>query len=37
VPFVILGLNIWLAIRANNGEMFELPVITDFIRNQGWA
>ncbi len=31
-----LILNIWLGIRANRGEVFELPFITNFVRQQGW-
>ncbi len=33
---VTLVVNVWLGIRANRGEVFELPVITNFIRQQGW-
>ncbi len=45
LSFVVIGcvtsvltliLNIWLGIRANRGEVFELPVITNFVRQQGW-
>ncbi len=36
-PLVTLGLVIWLAVRANKGEYITLPVITDFVKNQGWA
>ncbi|MEN4010890.1 MAG: DUF4870 domain-containing protein [Chloroflexota bacterium] len=36
-PLVTLGLLIWLAVRANKGEYISLPVITDFVKNQGWA
>ena len=27
---------IW-AIKAYNGEYVEIPIITDFVKNQGWA
>ncbi len=27
---------IWYAYRAYQGEMFEVPVVTDFIKGQGW-
>lgn len=33
---VTLIINIWLGIRANKGEVFEIPVITNFVRQQGW-
>lgn len=36
-PILTLGIVIWLAIRANKGEYITLPVITDFVKNQGWA
>lgn len=36
-PILTLGVVIWLAIRANKGEYINLPVITDFVKNQGWA
>jgi uncharacterized membrane protein len=32
----IFGLVIWYAVRAYNGEQFEVPVITKFVRDQGW-
>ena len=25
-----------LALKANKGETFEIPVITNFVKNQGW-
>jgi uncharacterized membrane protein len=31
-----LGLLIYFGIKAYQGEVFEIPVITDFIKNQGW-
>ncbi len=45
LSFVVIGcvtsiitliVNIWLGIRANKGEVFEIPVITNFVRQQGW-
>ena len=33
---IFLALNVYLGIQANNGKVFELPVITNFIRQQGW-
>lgn len=32
-----LGINIYFAYRANKGEFFQVPVIGDFIKNQGWG
>jgi uncharacterized membrane protein len=32
-----LGLQIWWGIKAYNGEYVTIPVITDFVKNQGWA
>ncbi|MCC6147598.1 MAG: DUF4870 domain-containing protein [Anaerolineaceae bacterium] len=34
---ITLILNIYLGIRANKGEVFEIPVISNFVRNQGWG
>lgn len=31
------GLQIYWAIKAYNGEFVNIPVITDFVKNQGWA
>lgn len=28
--------NIFLAIKANKGEVFDIPVISNFVRKQGW-
>ena len=36
VPFVWLAYGIYLAVQANKGEWVEIPVITDFCKNQGW-
>lgn len=33
---ITLIVNIYLGIRANKGEVFEIPVISNFVRNQGW-
>ena len=30
-------LQIWWGIKAYQGEMVNIPVISDFVRNQGWA
>lgn len=32
-----LGLQIWWGVKAYNGEYITIPVITDFVKNQGWA
>jgi uncharacterized membrane protein len=37
VPIVGLVLAIMWGIKAYNGELVEIPVITDFCKNQGWA
>jgi uncharacterized membrane protein len=29
-------INVLYALKANKGEVFEIPVITNFIRQQGW-
>ena len=29
--------NIYLGIKANKGEVFEIPIITNFVRKQGWG
>jgi uncharacterized membrane protein len=34
-PFVLIY-SIYLGIQAYKGEMIEIPLITNFIRNQGW-
>ena len=45
LSFVVIGcvtsvitiiVNIYLGIKANRGEVFEIPVITNFVRQQGW-
>jgi uncharacterized membrane protein len=36
VGLVGLGVQIYLGIKAYQGEMFELPVITNFAKQQGW-
>ncbi len=33
---ITLVVNIWLGIRANRGEVFEIPFITNFVKQQGW-
>lgn len=36
-PFLWLAVIIYYAIKAYKGEYFSIPVITDFVKNQGWA
>jgi uncharacterized membrane protein len=36
IPFAFIPLLYW-AYKAYQGEYFEVPVVTDFIRNQGWV
>lgn len=36
-PIVTIILVIFYGIKANRGEVFEIPVITNFVKNQGWA
>jgi uncharacterized protein len=33
---IVLAVNIYFGIRANKGEVFEIPLITNFVRQQGW-
>jgi uncharacterized membrane protein len=42
VPTFGCGSLLWLimfywAYKAYQGEMFQIPIVTDFIRNQGWV
>jgi uncharacterized protein len=34
--FLLWIYNIYLAIKANRGEVFDIPVISSFVRKQGW-
>ena len=36
-PFAALVVMILYAIKANKGEYIDIPVITNFVKNQGWA
>lgn len=29
-------INVYFGLKANRGEVFEIPVITNFVRQQGW-
>jgi uncharacterized membrane protein len=33
---ITLIINIYLGVKANKGEVFDIPVISNFVRNQGW-
>ena len=42
LSFACIGILIWvysivLGIKAYQGNVVEVPVISDFVRNQGWA
>jgi len=34
---VLYFVMFWWAYKAYQGEMVEIPVVTNFIKNQGWA
>jgi uncharacterized membrane protein len=36
VWFVPFAIALWFAYRAYQGEMFDIPVVTDFVKQQGW-
>jgi uncharacterized membrane protein len=36
VTVAIIVINILYGLKANKGEYFEIPVITNFVRQQGW-
>jgi uncharacterized membrane protein len=36
VPLLLWFVTIYWAIKAYQGEYFEIPVLTDFLKNQGW-
>lgn len=35
--WILWFITFWPAIKAYQGEYMKLPVITDFIKNQGWV
>ena len=37
VGFLILLYQLYLAYQAYQGKTVEIPVITNFVKNQGWA
>lgn len=36
VGLVFLGINIYFGLKANKGEVFDIPFISEFVRQQGW-
>jgi uncharacterized membrane protein len=34
---VLFGYQVYLGVQAYGGKTVTIPVITDFVRNQGWA
>lgn len=37
IPFVAYIVGIYWALKANKGEMVNIPVITNLVKSQGWA
>lgn len=37
VPFLIWIYMVYLGIQAYQGQEVTIPVVTDFVKNQGWA
>ena len=37
VPLIVWFVCIYWGVQAYNGKMVQIPVITDFVKNQGWA
>ena len=37
VPFLLWIYMVYLGIQAYQGQYVSIPVITDFVKNQGWA
>jgi hypothetical protein len=38
LPSILLwGIGVYWGIQAYNGKMVEIPVITNFVKQQGWA
>ena len=36
LPIIILIINIYYGVKAYQGNVFEIPVLTNFVRQQGW-
>lgn len=34
---ILWGISLWWAYKAYQGEYVNIPVISDFVKNQGWA
>lgn len=37
VPVIIWFVCIYWGVQAYNGKMVQIPVVTDFVKKQGWA
>ena len=37
VPLIVWFVCIYWGVQAYNGKLVQIPVITDFVKNQGWA
>jgi uncharacterized membrane protein len=37
VPLITLGILIYWAYQAYQGKAVNIPLVTDFVKNQGWA
>ncbi len=37
VPFLVWIYMVYLGIQAYQGQSVSIPVLTDFVKNQGWA
>ncbi|HEX2697214.1 MAG TPA: hypothetical protein VHM28_05855 [Anaerolineales bacterium] len=37
VPLIVWFICIYWGVQAYNGKMVNIPVVTDFVKNQGWA
>lgn len=37
IPLILWGVMIYFGIQAYNGKPVVIPVVTDFVKNQGWA
>lgn len=37
ITLIIFGFRIYWAVKAYNGEEFEIPMVTNFVKEQGWA
>jgi uncharacterized membrane protein len=37
VPLIVWFVCVYWGIQAYNGKMVEIPVITNYVKQQGWA